>query len=247
MKNKINKVNLALASVMTAGIIATTLPVAGQQDQTQQPQPPAQPPQNRQPQPPNRQPGGQPNRGGRFFGNMLDDKQQQLLMEAMQTNAADINALQEKLRIAQQELVKAVLAEKYDEQVVRQKAEAVAKLQVEMTMLRAKAISAVTPTLTVEQKQDLENSPFISFMLTSGGFGGRGGFGAAGAAGGRGGFGGGAAGMGPGGGFGGAAGMGLGGAGMGAGGRRGAAGTGGATRGTQQGGPAGGNQPQRTQ
>lgn len=44
--------------------------------------------------------------GGRFFGNMLDDKQQQLLMEAMQTNAADINVLQEKLRIAQQELVK---------------------------------------------------------------------------------------------------------------------------------------------
>ncbi len=236
MKNKINKVNLALASVMTAGIIATTLPVAGQQDQTRQPQPPAQPPQNRQPQPPNQQPGGQPNRGGRFFGNMLDDKQQQLLMEAMQTNAADINALQEKLRIAQQELVKAVLAEKYDEQVVRQKAEAVAKLQVEMTMLRAKAISAVTPTLTVEQKQDLENSPFVSFMLTSGGFGGRGGFGAAGAAGGRGGF---APGGGPGG-FGG-----PGAAPGGFGGRRG--GTGGATRGAQQGGPAGGNQPQQTQ
>lgn len=232
MKNKINKVNLALAAVITAGIIATILPAAGQQNQ-QQPQPP----QNRQPRQPNQPPGGAGNRGGgRFFGNMLDEKQQQLLMEAMQANAAEINALQEKLRTAQQELVKAVLAEKYDEQVVKQKAEAVAKLQVDMTMLRAKAISSVTPTLTAEQKQDLETSPFVSFMLTSGFGGGRGGFGGPGMApggfGGRGGFGPGGAQGGPGGA----------GATPGAGGRRG-----GAARGAQPGGATGGNQPQQTQ
>ncbi len=227
MKNKLNRVNLALAAVMTAGIIAT-LPASGQQ--AQQPQPPAQ---NQQGQPPNQQAGAPPNRGGRFFGNMLDDKQQQLLMEAMQANAADVNAIQEKMRAAQQELVKAVLAEKYDEQVVKQKAEAVAKLQVDMTMLRAKAFSAVTPTLTPEQKQDLENSPFVSFMLSGGFGGGRGAFGGPGGFGGRGGFA-------PGGGQGGLGGQGAAPGGFG-GGRRGGAG-----RGAQQGGAGvtGGNQQQ---
>lgn len=96
--------------------------------------------------------------------------------------------------------MKATLAEKFDEPVVREKAEAVAKIQAEMTLLRAKALAKVAPTLKPEQKDTLENSRTGSMMLTSGfmldfgggGYGGRsGGGGFGGGSGGPGSFGGG--------------------------------------------------------
>ncbi|MGB9602027.1 MAG: Spy/CpxP family protein refolding chaperone, partial [Limisphaerales bacterium] len=143
MKIRKNKCCVSLTAVLNAGLLSALIPLSAQQDQNPQPQPP--PP--NQPAPPQAGPGGPqgqqpggPGRFGRFFGN-FDDKQRQLLMDAMQANAPQMRELQDKLQAAQQELVKAVIAEKYDEQVVRQKAEAVAKLQVELTMLRAKAVS----------------------------------------------------------------------------------------------------------
>src|SRR5213593_5314298 len=80
-----------------------------------------------------------PRGGGGFGGGMaLDEQQRELFREANQKNADQLRALDEKLRAAQKELVKATLAEKYDEKAVREKAEAVAKVKVEMTTLRAK-------------------------------------------------------------------------------------------------------------
>jgi hypothetical protein len=84
-------------------------------------------------------------------------------------------------------LVHVVLAEKYDEKAVREKADAVSKLQIEMTMLRAKALATVAPTLKPEQREQLESSP-IGAALLGGGFsgfrGGAAGFGGPGAPGG---------------------------------------------------------------
>ncbi|MCX7871803.1 MAG: periplasmic heavy metal sensor [Verrucomicrobiae bacterium] len=201
-----------LSATLMAGILIAGLNSIGQDQQSAQPAPP--PPPAQQPGGPNQpgapnQPGG-PNqqqggpRGGRFFGGLnLDDNQRQLLFDGLQAVAPQMREIMEKLRVAQQELVDAVLAEKYDEQTTRQKAEAVAKLQTELTMLRAKAVSAVAPTLTPEQKQEIKDSPFISNLLTGAGFGGRGfgGFGGPGG-GGPGGFGGGPGGFGGGAGFG---------------------------------------------
>jgi len=117
----------------------------------------------------------------------LDDQQRELFREAMQKNSEQLRSLDEKLRAAQKELVKAAIAEQYDEKIVREKAEAVGKIQVEMTALRAKAFSVVVPTLKPEQREQLENSPFGANMLM-GGFGGRGaGFGGPGGPGGPGG------------------------------------------------------------
>lgn len=257
----INKQVTFKASIMT-GILIAGLTAVGQQPPpppqnqpvpppaqgVQQPGAPNQPGAPGQPGGPGMQPGGP--RGGRFFGGLnLDDNQRQLLFDGLQAVGPQMREIMEKLRIAQQELVDAVLAEKYDEQVVRQKAEAVAKLQVELTMLRAKAVSAVAPTLTPEQKQEVKDSPFIAGLLTgAGGFGGRGGFGGfgGGPGGGPGGFGG------PGGGPGGFGGPGFapggpggfggpgaaGGPGMGQG-RRGQFGGPGAQGGNQQGGRGG--------
>lgn len=108
--------------------------------------------------------GGGPARAG----GMLDDQQQQVLREALQKNGDQLRALGEKLRGAQKELVEATVAEKYDEKVVREKAEAVAKIQVEMIVLRSKALAAVAPTLKPEQKENLINSRMSTFLLTSG-------------------------------------------------------------------------------
>jgi Spy/CpxP family protein refolding chaperone len=119
---------------------------------------------------------------GTFGGLNLDDKQSELLREALQAEGDDLRKLYEKLQAASKELMHAVVAEKYDDKIVREKADAVSKLQTEITVLRAKAFSAVSPTLTQEQREQIENSRAASSLITgaglgiaSGGYGGPGG------------------------------------------------------------------------
>ena len=121
--------------------------------------------------------GGNFQNGGRNFGGWgLDEKQTELLREAMQADGEEIRKLDEKLRAAQKELVQAVIAEKYDEKTVREKAEAVAKIQTEITMLRAKQVATVAPTLKPEQREQWENSQIaVGLLMRGSGFGGGGG------------------------------------------------------------------------
>lgn len=108
---------------------------------------------------------------GSFGG--LDEKQMELLREATQADSEEMRKLDEKLRASQRELVQAVVAEKYDEKVVREKADAVAKIQTEITMLRAKQVATVVPTLKPEQREQWENSPIaLGLLMRGGGFGG---------------------------------------------------------------------------
>jgi Spy/CpxP family protein refolding chaperone len=116
--------------------------------------------------------GGWGNFQGRMGGMMgLDDQQRQLFQEALQKDSDKLRELQQKLQVAQKELVEAVLATNYVETTVRGKAEAVAKIQVEMTMLRAAALATVTPTLKPEQRQQMVDGPIGTMMLTTGGGG----------------------------------------------------------------------------
>ena len=126
--------------------------------------------------------GGFQGRAGGLMG--LDDQQRQVYQEAMQKNNDELRKLSEKLRTAQKELMQAVLAEKYDEKAVREKAEAASKIQTDITLLRAKALSSVAPTLKPEQRDQLENR---GAMMLMGGFvgGGMGGPGGPGGGGGR--------------------------------------------------------------
>ena len=136
-------------------------------------------------------PGGQGGPGGRGgFG--LDEQQRTALNEALDKNKDEITKLQEKLTAAQKELLKVVLAEKYDEKAVREKADAVAKIQTDLLMLRSKAFATLAPSMKPEQKEQIIDSRF-GFMMLSGGFGGGmrgpgapGGFGGQGGQGGRG-------------------------------------------------------------
>jgi Spy/CpxP family protein refolding chaperone len=131
----------------------------------------------------NNGPGGPGGPGGNFGGRgnfgggggiNLDDKQRELISEARQKSNDELRDLGEKLRTAQREFVRATIAEKYDEKVVREKADAVAKIQADIAMLNAKAFSSVAPTLKPEQREQIETSAF-GYMMVSGG-GGRGGF-----------------------------------------------------------------------
>jgi Spy/CpxP family protein refolding chaperone len=112
--------------------------------------------------------GGNFGGGGRgsFGGLNLDEKQNELLREAMQADSDELRKLYEKLQAAQKELVKAVVAEKYDDKGVREKADAVSKIQTEITVLRAKAFASVSPTLKPEQREQIENNRGTSSFIT---------------------------------------------------------------------------------
>jgi hypothetical protein len=101
----------------------------------------------------------------RALSGTLDERQRDLLREAMQTHGEGLRQLDEKLRLAQRELMQAILTEKQDEATIRQKADTVAKLQTEQTLLRAKVFAVVVPTLKPEQRELIENSPFAFGML----------------------------------------------------------------------------------
>ncbi|HTG45008.1 MAG TPA: periplasmic heavy metal sensor [Verrucomicrobiae bacterium] len=126
--------------------------------------------------------GGVQGRPGGMMG--LDEKQREVYQEATQKSSDELRKLNEKLRAAQKELMQVVLAEKYDEKAAREKAEAASKIQTEITLLRAKALSSVGPTLKPEQREQLETR---GAMMLMGGFPGGGGFGGPGGPGGAGG------------------------------------------------------------
>lgn len=105
----------------------------------------------------------------------LDGPQQRLFQEALQKDSDKLRGLEEKLRVAQKDLLGATLDVTFDEPAVRTKADAVAKLQVEITMLRAGALAAVAPSMKPDQKQQLTDSPLGLALLNGGGSGGPGG------------------------------------------------------------------------
>src|SRR5262249_29697806 len=72
---------------------------------------------------------------------VLTDEQRASLREAMEGQFEKVRGLEEKLREARRALLEAALVEKFDETAVREKAEAAAKLEAEVTVIRAKAFS----------------------------------------------------------------------------------------------------------
>jgi Spy/CpxP family protein refolding chaperone len=159
MKSNLNLQSRALALLVATGIFGSGVLLAAEA-------PPAQPVRQNPGGPGG--PGGGPGR----FGAMLDDQQRELLREAAQNQSDAIRKLGMRLQVAQKELMQAIMAEKSDEKVVREKADVVAKIQVEETLLRAKILAVVIPTLKPEQREQIENSPWMLNMVTGGGFGG---------------------------------------------------------------------------
>jgi Spy/CpxP family protein refolding chaperone len=87
----------------------------------------------------------------------LTDQQRasyQVTMKELRPKFAELDA---KLRAARQDLLDTSVTGKFDENVIRQKALAAAKIEAEMTVLRVKAFSQVQPPLTPEQIEKIKS------------------------------------------------------------------------------------------
>lgn len=88
---------------------------------------------------------------------VLTEEQRQSLRKAMDAQREKSRELEEKMRGARRDLFRASLTAEFDEEAIRAKALAVAKLDAELTVLRAKAFSQMKPALSTEQKEQLRN------------------------------------------------------------------------------------------
>lgn len=115
---------------------------------------PPPPPSDRPPRPP----GGQAPYLAGFgpVGNVLTEEQRASMREAMEPQREQMRDLENKLREARKKLLEAGVAEKFDEEAVRKQALAVAQLEVEGTVLRARALSKVQPPLSAEQIEKIK-------------------------------------------------------------------------------------------
>jgi hypothetical protein len=108
------------------------------------------------------------NRNANVTVNNLSNDQLLLLQQATQKDADKIRALQDKLQAARIEFLDTSLAIDYEEKAIREKAEAVANLELEIALLRCSAIHSVTVDLTPEEKQQLQQSQITLSVLTTG-------------------------------------------------------------------------------
>jgi Spy/CpxP family protein refolding chaperone len=103
-----------------------------------------------------------PNRPGTGFERLmavLTDEQRRSLREAMEAQREKMRPLEEKLQAARREVFELGLAKNFDEETVRNKAMAAAKLDAELTVLRTKALSEMRPPLSIEQLARLRGGP----------------------------------------------------------------------------------------
>ncbi len=131
--------------------------------------------------------------GGRGFGGFLSQEQMTTLNDAVTADTA-LTDLNTKLAAAQKDAVDAALAAGATEASVKAKIQAVSDLQTQIAMERyTKAVKPVVPSVTADQKTQLDSTPGgrgytqAYTQLFGGGFGG----GRGGRGGGGGGFGGG--------------------------------------------------------
>jgi Spy/CpxP family protein refolding chaperone len=121
--------------------------------------------------------GGGGGQGRGMFAGILTQEQQTKIREAMQASQDQMTQLREKLTAAQKEAVTAALAKDANEKTVREKIDAVNKIQADLSILRFKAVKEISSTITAEQKSQLEESGMGYMQLLQpmgGGFGGRG-------------------------------------------------------------------------
>ena len=144
---------LGLAAVLLlSGVIVQAQPNPDNPDRPR-------PPRNQRSQPDRPEARFQPGPGAAVMERVLNEDQRESMRSIMTSQREEMRGIQEKMRAARKELLKASLSEKFDEDLVRAKALAVAKLEAELTVLRAKAISQVQPPLSDEQIEQIMNPP----------------------------------------------------------------------------------------
>ena len=90
---------------------------------------------------------------------VLTDEQKDSLRAAMDQQREKVRELEDRLRDATRDLYASGLMGSFDEDLVRKKADTVAKLEADMTVLRFKAFSRMRPQLSSEQLAKLRELP----------------------------------------------------------------------------------------
>ena len=90
---------------------------------------------------------------------VLTDEQRASFREAMEAQAEKLGDLEQKAREARRDLFETALTDKFEESAFREKALAAAKLEAELTVIRAKALAKMKPPLSAEQIQNLRRPP----------------------------------------------------------------------------------------
>ncbi len=88
---------------------------------------------------------------------VLTEEQRYSMRQASEGQREKVRAIEEKIRDARKAILEASVAEKFDEDAVRNKAEEAAKLDAELTVMRAKALSLIKPPLSKEQIEKIKN------------------------------------------------------------------------------------------
>jgi Spy/CpxP family protein refolding chaperone len=109
--------------------------------------------------------------GERFFtalNRVLTVEQRQSLRAALEPQRDKIPVLEEKVRASRRALLDAAVGGKFDENLVRQSAEASAGVEAELTVIYARALSQMRPPLSTQQLQQLKNIQPGQFQAQSG-------------------------------------------------------------------------------
>ncbi len=93
------------------------------------------------------------------FASVLTDEQKESFKKASEGQRDKTRELEEKLRDARKEVLEATIAEKLDEDALRKKCMDAAKIDADLTVLRAKTLSQVKPPLSKEQIEKLKAPP----------------------------------------------------------------------------------------
>lgn len=90
---------------------------------------------------------------------VLTPEQRQSLREVSEGDRQKVRELQEQLREARKAAAEAGIASEFNESALREKLEAAAKLDTELAILRARALSKIEPPLSSEQIERIKNPP----------------------------------------------------------------------------------------
>lgn len=114
---------------------------------------------------------GNPERGNQAFRGIgqnlpimeqvLTEDQRDAMRKTMEAQREKIRTTTEKIRDARKAMLTTAFADEFKEEVVRAKAQEVAKLEAELSIMRLRAIAEVQPALSKEQIERLTNPPVI--------------------------------------------------------------------------------------
>jgi Spy/CpxP family protein refolding chaperone len=92
-------------------------------------------------------------------GAVLTPEQRESIRGLLAENREKAAGIETKLRDARAAVLETALEKNFNEDALRQKLEAVSKLEVELTLLRAKAFAQIEPPLSAEQIERIKNPP----------------------------------------------------------------------------------------